>query len=325
MTRPSDVLAWLPPDDPPPLTISTALSSWTADPFVLVPFAIAAVAYLAGVRTLRRRGDPWPTRRIVGWLAGLAVAVVGVSSALGVYDRALFQVPAIQHMLLQMIAPVGLVMGAPTSLALRTLPRTWRRRLLVVLHSRWIRLVSHPAMAFTLFAVTQFAFYYTPLYTLSLTNAVVHDLMHLHFVAIGFLFYWALLGLDPTPHRVRFSFRLLLVLGMGPVHILLGVPIMLTQRLFAADFYTALGRDWGPSLLDDQHVGGAILWAFGDISAAALVGAFVVEWYRSDSRLARRTDRQLDRLYGTRSTITPWWLTDAADTPDVAGPQRDGS
>lgn len=320
-----DALAWLPPDDPPPLTLTTALTSWTADPFVLVPFAVAGVAYLAGVRTLRGRGDPWPTRRIVAWFVGLAIAVLGVSSSLGVYDRVLFQVPAIQHMVLQMIAPVGLVMGAPTSLALRTLPRTWRRRLLAVLHSRWVRLVSHPAMAFALFAVTQFVYYYTPVYELSLTNAAVHDLLHLHFVAIGFLFYWALLGLDPTPHRVRFSFRLLLVLGMGPVHILLGVPIMLARQLIAADYYTALGRDWGPTLLDDQHVGGAILWAFGDISAAALVIAFVVEWYRSDTRLARRTDRQLDRLYGTDSALPPWWLAEAADTPDVLGPQRDGS
>lgn len=322
---PGTVPAGLPPLDPPPLTAQTMLSSWTFDPVVLVPIALAALLYLGGVRRLRRRGDAWPVRRTVAFLLGLGIAVLGVASALGVYDRVLFSVPAIQHMVLQMIAPVGLVLGAPVSLALRALPLLWRARLLAVLHSRWGRLVAHPAMAFALFAITQFAFYYTPLYRLSLTDAWVHDVLHLHFVAAGFLFYWALLGIDPSPHRVRFSFKLLLVVGMGPVHILLGIPIMMARSLFAADFYLALDRGWGPAPLADQHVGGAILWGFGDIAAIALVGAFVLQWFRSDERTARRTDRQLDRLYGEGPTIRPWWLTDPADTPDVLGPQRDGS
>lgn len=316
----------MPPADPPPMTMSTLLTSWTFDPAMLIPLAVAAGLYLWGVRVLRRRGVAWPTRRIVYWFLGLAVIFVGVSSSLGVYDRALFTVPAIQHMLLQMIAPVGLVLGAPTSLALRTLPKPWRRRILAVLHSPPVRLMSHPAMAFALFAITQFVFYYTPIYEGSLTNVWVHDIMHVHFVLTGFLFYWALLGIDPTPHRVRFSFRLLLIIGMGPVHILLGIPIMMSKSLFAEDFYRSLARDWGPSLLEDQHIGGAILWGFGDISAIALIGAFILQWFRSDERLAIRTDRQLDRLYGDGATLRPWWLTDNnADTPDVLGPQRDGS
>lgn len=318
--------AGLPPLDPPPLTTREMLLSWTLDPVVLVPLALAGIGYLWGVQTLRRRGDQWPVRRTAFFALGLAVAFVGMASALGVYDRVLFSVPAIQHMVLQMIAPVGLVLGAPTSLALRALPTRGRRLLLAVLHSAWSRFVSHPAVAFGLFALTQFAFYYTPLYELSLTNMWVHDFMHLHFVAVGFLFYWALLGVDPTPHRVRFSLKMLLVVGMGPVHILLGVPIMMTSSLFAADFYESLARDWGPPLLDDQHLGGAILWGFGDIAAIALVAAFVRQWFASDERTARRTDRQLDRLYGAGPTIEPWWLTDDADdTPDVLGPQRDGS
>lgn len=319
------VPASMPPADPPPLTGSTMLTSWMFDPAMLVPLALAAGAYLWGVRVLRRRGDAWPTRRIVYWFLGLAVIFIGVSSTLGVYDRALFLIPAIQHMILQMIAPVGLVLGAPTSLALRALPRRGRRILLAVLHTRWARFVTHPAIAFALFAITQFAFYYTALYELSLTNVWVHDIMHWHFVAVGFLFYWALLGIDPSTHRVRFSFKMLLVVGLGPLHILLGIPIMMSKSLFAADFYLALARDWGPAPLADQHIGGAILWGFGDVSAIALIGAFVVQWFRSDHRTAMRTDRQLDRLHGDAPTIRPWWLTDPADTPDVLGPQRDGS
>lgn len=318
-------LAWLPPTDLPPLTGWTVLTSWTFDPAVLVPLASAGAAYLWGVARLRRRGDAWPFRRTLFWLLGLAVVFVGVSSSLGLYDRVLFLVPAIQHMVLQMIAPVALVLGAPTSLALRALPTRGRRALLAVLHSRWGRFISHPAVAFGLFAITQFAFYYTPLYELSLTNAWVHDLMHLHFVAVGFLFYWALLGVDPTVHRMRFSLKMLLVIGMGPLHILLGIPIMMTDSVFAADFYLSLSRDWGPPVLRDQNIGGAILWGFGDVAAVALIGAFVRQWYASDQRVAHRTDRHLDRLYGDGPTIRPWWEDNAVDAPDVLGPQRDGS
>lgn len=315
----------LPPLDLPPLTPQVALTAWTFDPVVVVPLALLGLGYGWGVLRLRRRGDDWPLRRTLYFAGGLALAVLGVVSVLGVYDRVLFSVPAVQHMVLQMIAPVGLVLGAPVTLALRALPPGGRRVALAVLHSRWSRVVSHPGVAFGIFAVTQFVYYYTPVYEWSLTNPWVHDGMHLHFVAVGFLFYWSLLAVDPTPHRVRFSLKMLLVVGMGPLHILLGVPIMMSSSLFAPEFYESIGRSWGPSLLDDQHFGGAILWGFGDIAAIALIGAFVRRWFASDERTARRTDRQLDRLYGDGPTITPWWLADAERTPDVLGPQRDGS
>ncbi|OZM76398.1 cytochrome c oxidase assembly protein [Pseudonocardia sp. MH-G8] len=328
MRLPELAPGWLPPTDPPPLTPWRLLSSWTFDPAMLVPLAAVAIAYLWGVRVLRRRGDPWKTQRVLYFFAGLGVVFVGVSSSLGVYDRVLFTVPAVQHMLLQMIAPVGLVLGAPLSLALRTLPVPWRKRLLVVVHSRPVRFIAHPAVAFALFAITQFVYYYTPVYEASLRNVWVHDLTHVHFVLIGFLFYWSLLGIDPLPHRLPFVFRFLLVVGMAPVHIVLGIPIMMMDNLFAPDFYLELGRTWGPDPVDDQQMGGAILWGFGDVSAAALIGAFAKQWNRSDERLARRTDRQLDRAYGNATTIRPWWLPDtqpAEKGPDVRGPQRESS
>jgi len=318
------VLASMPPTDPLPLTPVRMLTSWTLDPVMLVPLVVAAALYVHGVRILHRRGDGWERHRTVYWFVGLAIVFVGTSSSLGVYDRVLFSVPAIQHMLLQMIAPVPLVLGAPMRLALRTLPKRWRNVLLVVVHSGPARFVAHPAVTFTLFAATQFVFYYTGLYEGALRNAWIHDFTHVHFVLTGFLFYWSLLGVDPVPHRPPFVFRFLLVVGLAPIHILLGIPIMMMDTLLAGDFYLALARDWGPAPLTDQHIGGAVLWAFGDVSAAVLVGAFIRQWYRSDEREARRMDRQLDRVQGQSQTVTPWWLLDADDSrAEVLGPQRD--
>lgn len=323
---PAAVLAWMPPADQPPLTIERMLTAWTFDPAMVLPVLVAAGLYLWGVRMLRRRGDAWPVLRTVYWFAGLTLVFLATSSALGVYDRTLFVVPAIQHMLLQMIAPVGLAMGAPITLAMRTVPAVWRRRVLAVVHSRPMRFVGHPAIAFALFAITQFAFYYTPLYEMSLRNVWLHDLSHVHFVLVGFLFFWALLGVDPVPHRPPFFFRFMLVLGLAPMHILLGIPIMLMNELLAEDFYVEVARGWGPTLLDDQAVGGGILWGFGDVSAAALIGAFVLQWYRSDDRDARRTDRALDRRYGAGPTMPPWWLEpeEQAHRAAQAPPGREG-
>lgn len=309
---------------PPPLTPLRLLTSWTFEPAMLLPLAVAAGLYLWGVRVLRRRGDAWSTYRIVCWLGGLALIFLGTSSVLGVYDRTLFMMPAIQHMLLQMIAPVPLVVAAPTTLAMRTLPRRWRDRLLALVHSRPVKFLAHPGVAYAIFAVNQFAYYYTPLYEVSLRNGVVHDLMHWHFVLVGALFYWALLGIDPVPHRPPFVFRFLLVVGLAPIHILLGIPIMMMDDLLAADYYLELGRTWGMSPMRDQYIGGGILWAFGDVSSAALVAAFTRQWLRSDEREARRMDRRLDRVAGDSATVTPWWLsTDTDAAADTLGPQRD--
>lgn len=248
------------------------------------------------------------------WMGGLALVLVGNSSALGIYDRVLFQVPAIQ----QMVAPVGLVVAAPMTLALRTLPPRSRRALLAVVHRGPLRYLGHPVVAFALFSITQFVYYCSPLYMASMTNVWVHDLTHVHFVLVGFLFYWSLLAIDPVPFRVPFYLRSLLVLGMTPVHILLGLPIMMMDNLIAGDYYTGLNRACGPTLLSDQHIGGAILWGFGDISAGVLVAVFARQWSRSDERAARRTDRQLDGLYGKDAMMRPWWLADDASTAGAA-------
>lgn len=305
---PITVLAWMPPTDQPPLTVSRMLTAWTFDPVMVIPVLVAAGLYLWGVRMLRRRGDTWPPSRTAYWFFGLVLVFVATSSALGVYDRTLFVVPAIQHMLLQMIAPVGLAMGAPITLAMRTFPVEWRRVVLAVVHSGPVRFIGRPGVAFALFAITQFAFYYTPLYEASLRNVWLHDFSHVHFVLVGFLFYWALLGVDPVPHRPPFFFKFMLVLALAPMHILLGIPIMLMNEVLAEGFYLEVARTWGPTLLDDQAVGGGVLWGFGDVAAAALISAFVMQWYRSDERDARRTDRALDRQYGSGPTMPPWWL-----------------
>lgn len=310
---------------PPPFTWSHLLTEWSLEPTVLVLLLASAGLYLLGVRKLRRRGDSWSHSRVALWFLGLAAIFVATSSAVEVYDTTLFSVHTVQHLLLQIVAPVPLAFAAPITLALRTLPPRPRRLLLWVLHHRVVRVLTHPLVAFAAFVVSPFVLYYSPLFEATLRIDWVHDLNHLHFLLVGCLFYWIIVGVDPLPNRLPHLARLGLILALAPMHVVLGIPIMLSQTLLAGGFYLEVVRSWGPPALEDQALGGALLWVFGDVTVLLFLPGLLSQWYRGDEREARRTDRQLDRQYGTSPTTRPWWEQPAANSPGPPDqPQRSG-
>lgn len=304
----------------PELTPARVLDTWTFDPLLLTGLVLAAGLYLYAVARLRARGVRWSTGRCVLWLLGLLVIFIATSSSVGAYDTTLFTMHAVQHMLLQMLAPVPLALAAPITLALRTLPRRPRTALLSVLHSRFSRVLTHPLVAYAIFVVSPFVLYYSPLYEATLRNDLLHDLGHLHFILSGFLLFAVLLALDPLPHRMPYVFRVMMIIGLGPMHVLLGIPVMMGSILFAESYYRELARSWGPTLLADQQVGGGLLWIFGDVVTVAFLAGIYLQWLRSDAREARRVDRQLDRLYGDAPTMpAPWTVVTGQPAPDRGG------
>ena len=301
----------------PELTVERLLTTWVVDPVLVAGLVAAAAVYLYAASRLRARGIAWSTGRCVLWLVGLVIVFVATSSSVGAYDTTLFTMHGVQHMLLQMLAPVPLALAAPITLALRALPKPGRDALLSVLHSRPSRLVTHPLVAYAIFVVSPFVLYYSPLYEATLRNDVLHDLGHLHFVLTGFLLFAVLLALDPLPHPMPYVFRVMMIIGLGPMHVLLGIPVMMGNDVFARDYYEELGRDWGPTLLYDQQVGGGLLWVFGDVVTVAFLGGIFLQWLRSDAREARRVDRHLDRVYGDAATMPAPWTVAAHETvPD---------
>lgn len=295
---------------PPPPDLHALLTSWTVEPAVLVALILAGAAYLAGVRRVRRRGITWQRGRTVLWFVGLGTIALSTFSAIGVYDDVLFSMTAVQHMFLQMIAPAPLGMAAPVTLALRALTGRPRTMLLTVVHSRYVRVLSHPLVAYVLFVISPFVILYSRLFELGLTNSWVHNLTHLHLVLVGALLYWPLLGIDPLPNPMPYVMRLLLVIGLGPAHIVLGIPIMLRDSLIAAEHFMIIGMQWGSDPLADQKVGGGLLWIFGDVVVLFLLAGMFVQWNRSEKREQRRVDRHLDRVHGTAATTVPWWLAE---------------
>ncbi|CAA9396265.1 MAG: Cytochrome c oxidase caa3-type assembly factor CtaG_BS (unrelated to Cox11-CtaG family) [uncultured Propionibacteriaceae bacterium] len=286
-----------PGDSPEPLTPIRLLTGWTWNWPVAIAVAVTAGLYIAGLLVLRRRGTDWPVGRSVAFLAGgLGSAVVATMSVLGTYDTVLFSVHMVQHMVLMMLTPMFMALGAPVTLALRTLPPRPRAALMWLLHSRLAKVLSFPPLALALFIATPFALYYSSFYPVSLESSFWHMFMHLHFVLVGAMLMWPLVGVDPVPGRVSYPFRVLTLFVMLPFHAFLGVSIMSANTLIAGDWYRGFQRTWGPSPEADQYLAGGILWGSGDITALAMMAVLFVQWFRQSQREAVREDRRLDRL-----------------------------
>ena len=282
-------------DGPPPPTLDRLFGHWT---FELGPALMCAVAiglYLFGVWRMHRRGDHWSFGRVAAWLAGWVVVAYSLLGGLAAYDDVLFSTHAVQHMLLATVAPVFLALGAPITLALRTLPRRPRKALMWLLHTPVAKVLAFPLVGFVVLTVSLYALYYSSLFQISLEHQSVHYLLHVHFLLVGCLFYWPIIGIDPLPGRLPYWGRLIVLFISFPVHALLGLSIMSTAQPFAAKYFAAVGRPWGSSVLSDQHTGGAIMWASGELVGAVVFIALFIQWSRADEREAVRTDRRLDR------------------------------
>jgi putative copper resistance protein D len=283
-------------DGPPPLSGSRYLTEWHAEPVVVVGLVVTAGLYLWASSRLRRRGDAWSIGRDVAFVGGgLGTIALATLWWPGVYDDTLFWAHMSQHMLLSMLAPIFLALGAPVTLTLRTLPAGGRRRLASALRSLPAKVLINPLVGFALLFGTPFVLYFTGLYEASLRSDVLHELLHVHFIVAGCVFFWPLIGIDPVPGRLPHPMRALLLFVTLPAHAWLGITIMSDSDVIGGPFYRELARPWGPSLLHDQNIGGGLLWAAGDLVGVIVLAALFVQWVRADSREAARVDRRLDR------------------------------
>lgn len=280
-----------------PLSGARYLTAWSFEPLPLLALLISAGIYLYGVRRMHVAGNPWPLGRTLAYvLGGHGTLLLAIASPLATYDVTLLSVHMVQHMLLAMVAPIFLVLGAPITLALRTLPPAGRRRLLAVLQSRVVGVLTFPAVAGVIFVANPFVLYFSGLYEETLEHPWLHDLNHLHFVMVGCLWFVTLIGVDPLPHRAGYPMRVISAFVTLPFHAWLGVAIMSANTLIAEQWYTSLDRDWGASPLSDQRTAGGILWITGDLVGLLVFAALFVQWVRASEREARREDRRLDRI-----------------------------
>lgn len=278
-----------------PLSPAAVVTGASLDPTAAILTITIAVLYVAGVRRLARRDRRWSAWRSLSFGIGTATLLVATQSGLAAYDTVLFSAHVVQHVLLGVVAPFFLALGAPVTLALQACRRPTQVNLLRVMHSRPAQLVAHPIVAFALFSLSLFVLYFSGLYELSLTNDVVHAWTHIHFVVVGSLFFWVTIGLDPVAHRIPYGARLLIVVLTVPFHAFLGLALLSTAQPLAAEVYgAASNRPPGIDLLADQRAGATVMWLIGDLIGLIAGGIVAVQWYRSEQRQARRLDRELD-------------------------------
>jgi cytochrome c oxidase assembly factor CtaG len=261
-------------DSLPPLTGHTAFSQWEFAPVVTAGVAVLAALYLVGVLRVRRDhpARPWPWLRTLAFLAGLATIVLATQSSIGAYDDVLFSVHMIQHLMLIMIAPVLLVAGRPVMLLLHASRNPMHRWTMRVVRSRVVTALTCPPVAAAIYGATIVGTHLT-----SFMNVVLlHHGEHLLYLVAGYLYFLPVLGSEPIKWKMSFPTRFVLLALSMPFDTFVGVVLLETNHEpFSA--YAHTGRTWGPSLLSDLHLGGAIMWVGGDgIMFALVVCVFMV-------------------------------------------------
>jgi cytochrome c oxidase assembly factor CtaG len=300
----------------PPFTPAEIFTQIHVTSLVAVFLVVAAALYLYGVYRMRLRGHHWSPGRTVAFVLGGLGSIAAVSvSGIEAYDTTLLSVHMVQHMVLSMVGPIFLALGAPVTLALRTMRPGPRRALLEVLHSRVVKVLTFPLVAFGIFIANPFILYFTGLYRLTLEHAWLHELVHVHFIVTGCLFFWPLLGLDPLPNRWPYPARALLMVLSVPFHTVLGLTIMQSKTLLAGDYYPSLHLAWS-NAWSDQVVAGGILWAGGEIVSVTMLGILIMQWIKQSEREAKRIDRALDRAEAAEAAkLTAATTQDSAVRP----------
>ncbi|WP_157849894.1 MULTISPECIES: cytochrome c oxidase assembly protein [Streptomyces] len=310
---------------PPPWQWSDLATSWTAEPLVLTLSVLLGAWYLAAVRTVHRSGgERWQPTRTAAFLGGLLLWIWCTCSGLGVYERILFADRAVQVVLLLMVVPLLLALGAPVSLLVAAAPPARRERILRALRSRPSKVLMFPAVSTALLMAPPWLLYFTPWYEESVSSAFGNVLLHLVLVLLGLAYFWPRLQLDPVGHEYPHLVGLFITFAEVIFDAGLGIVLIYGGHLVAEHYYVALGRPWGPSLAQDQTWGGNAFWVLGDLVGLPFLAALVRRMVVQGREEIKAVDAELDARFEAAAAearaegraeeeetgMRPWWLDD---------------
>jgi len=229
------------------------------------------------------------------------------NSMLGRYAVLMFSAHMTVHMVLAMLVPILLPLGAPLTLILRVLTpnetvknkdsqvRNLRDWIVALMNSRYLHTLSHPVISFILFAGGTWALYFTPLLTVLMRSHLGHLYMHAHFVLIGYLFFWNILGIDPSPRKIPDVLRLGLVFAAAVLHGLFGFILYSASTPLGGGWFSEVTPSWLTNQIQDQQLGGGIAWGFGELPTILVLAILVYQWASRDEKLAKRvSDKEID-------------------------------
>jgi cytochrome c oxidase assembly factor CtaG len=265
----------LKPDDTPVLQYSNTplggfAQSWTFEPWILIPLLLTAGIYLRGWWDLNRRlPGRFPVWRPIAFQAGLLTLFLALASPLHPLAERLLQFHMIQHLLLMMVVPPLLLLGAPILPLLRGLPRPVLQHGLGPFFAapelqRLGHFLTHPLVCLLAFTVSNVAWHVPGLYETALQSEFWHDVQHVCFLGTGLLFWWPVV--QPWPSRPRWpAWAMILYLLLADIqNTALSAFLIFSERVLYPS-YAAVPRLWGISALDDQAAAGAIMWVPGSV------------------------------------------------------------
>lgn len=271
---------------------------WTFDPLTVAGLSVLFALYTRGLWLSKGRSGnlfPWwrPTLFYIGWLALLAGAISPIDGLSG----DLFFMHMTQHMLLMMVGPPLILLGAPVVPVLRGLPDVVRYKLAIpLLQMRRVRkalfIVVSPLIAWLFFVFTLWIWHVPSVYNDTIQNEALHLLQHSMFIGAAVFFWWSVI--DPVPLRPRmpYGLRLLFLFLATAQNIALGAIITFSPDVLYT-YYETVPRIWGVSVADDQTIAGLILWIPGAMMYfTALAAIFLVLLKKDDARMRRLEGRE---------------------------------
>jgi putative membrane protein len=247
----------------------------------------AFILYVFGVR----RSAEWPLSRLIYFLLGLIVTFLATQSVIGYFDMSYFADHMVQHLLLIMVAAPLFAASAPLDLAHSS--STSLRRLL---DSRASAVALHPLFAFALYFAFIPVTHLTGLFNLMLTYEWFHHLEQISFLVIGYLFFRGAFGLE-NGRTIHPGLRLVYVMVAVPVDTITGLALaMSSHNPFPRYSVMSPMGATNQSILDNIHLGGAVMWIGGDSLMLLACIPLAVSWVRYETRRTKEVDAELDRL-----------------------------
>lgn len=267
-------------------------AAWnTSNPLPTLLLFLAALLYVNGLGNWDKPSHPINAWQKVSFFAGLLTIFLALQSPIDPLAEHYFFVHQIQHLILRMVGPLLVLLGAPLTPMLRGLP-LWLRQggVRAVVRRAWARQAYHyltnPVAAVAMFMFALYFWQVPGLHDLAVRNDYVHELMHGTMLFSGFLFWW--LVIDPKPHRSRLHYGLrVLYLGLIVLpNTVLGAGITFARGLL----YQAYTEFPQPIPLDpiiDQQLGGLFLWVVGDMMSIIAAGIVMIMWYQREQEKER--------------------------------------
>jgi putative membrane protein len=258
--------------------------AWRFDPGIILPLAATAILYARGARTSRGAAVPQFACFWSGWLF-LAGSLISPLHSLG---EVLFSAHMAQHEILMLVAAPLLVLSRPLVPMLWGLPITWRRALGQWSKGPWVqrvwRSISQPSVAWGIHAVALWLWHAPQLFQATLSNEWIHSAQHLSFFGSALLFWWSLFY---AHGRASYGAGFLYIFTTAVHTSILGALLTFARTVWYPA-YAFSTKAWGLTPLEDQQLGGLIMWIPAGVVYLAAGLALFALWLRESDVIARQ-------------------------------------